>query len=224
MKELTRFDEIKKLEPFTKILFVDKEKCTLEIIAFLYADGLNDAVGTRFYACNSNKYGCPKEYYFRWLENNVYLDWTYDDYKKIEKSLKEKSILKQKLEKIKNDHWGYVKGKLVCFYVNTAAWKLEDINMHDVKYTIDDIESICINKPKFEDVKKIFPKPNKDILKKCKVHKLDGKYLNNSRDTEMCWYYNTVQYQPDKIYAVYTRYTDDAEGYCYANCVYIDDL
>jgi hypothetical protein len=223
MKELTRFDEIKKLEPFTKILFVNKEKCTLEIIAFLYADGLNDAVGTRFYACNTNKYGCPKEYYFRWLENNVYLDWTYDDYKKIEKSLKEKSILKQKLEKIKNDHWGYVKGKLVCFYVNTAAWKIEDIDMHDVKYTVDDIESICINKPKFEDVKKIFPKPNKDILQKCKTQKIDGKYLNNSQDTELCWYYNTVQYQPDKIYTVYTRYTDDAEGYCYANRVYIDD-
>lgn len=223
MKELTRFDEIKKLDPFTKILFVDKEKCTLEIIAFLYADGLNDAVGTRFYACNPNKYGSPKEYYFRWVENNVYLDLTYNDYKKIEKSLKEKSILKQKLEKIKNEHWGYVKGKLVCFYVNTAAWKLEDINMHDVKYTVDDIESICINKPKFEDVKKIFPKPAKDILKKCKTQKIDGKYLNNSQDTELRWYYNTVQYQPDKIYTVYTRYTDDAEGYCYANRVYIDD-
>ena len=188
MKELTRFDEIKKLDPFTKILFVDKEKCTLEIIAFLYADGLNDAVSTRFYACDPNKHGQPKEYNFDWLENNVYLDWAYDDYKKIEKSLKEKSVLKQKLEKIKNVHWGYVKDKLVCFYVNTAAWRLEDINMDDVKYTVDDIESICINKPKFEDVKKIFPKPDKDILKKCNVQKIDGNYLNNPQNTELRWY------------------------------------
>lgn len=223
MKELTRFDEIKKLDPFTKILFVDKEKCTLEIIAFLYADGLNDAVSTQFYACDPNKYGQPKEYHFDWLENNVYLDWEYTDYKKIEKSLKEKSILKQKLKKIQNEHWGYVGGKLVCFCVNTAAWKLEDINMHDVKYTVDDIESICINKPKFEDVKKIFPKPDKDILKKCNVQKIDGKYLNNPQNTELRWYYNTVQYKSDKIYTVYTYCTDDSEGYCYEHCVYIDD-
>jgi len=223
MVELTRFDEIKKLKPFTKILFVDEEKCTLDIIAFLYADGLNDAVGTRFYACDSNKYGHPKEYNFNWVENHVYLDWTYDDYKKIEKSLKEKSILKQKLEKIKNEHWGYVKGKLVCFYVNTAAWKLEDINMHDVKYTVDDIESICMNKPKFEDVKKMFPKPDKDILKKCYTQKIKGEYLGTSDSPEFRWYYNTVQYKPDKIYTVYTYCTDDAEGYCYEHCVYIDD-
>ena len=223
MVELTRFDEIKKLDPFTKILFVDKEKCILETIAFLYADGLNDAISTRFYACDPNKYGHPKEYYFHWVENRVYLDWTYDDYKKIEKTLKEKSILKQKLEKIKNEHWGYVKGKLVCFYVNTAAWKLEDINMHDVKYTVDDIESICINKPKFDDVKKIFPKPDKDILKKCSTHKIEGKYLNNTQDSEICWYYNTVQYKRDKIYTVYTYCTDDAEGCCYTHCVYVDD-
>lgn len=218
MKELTRFDEIKKIDAFTKILFIDKEKCKLDIIAFLYADSSNDAIGTKFYACDPYKYGAPKEYIFNWVENRVYLDWTYGDYYKIEKSLKEKSILKQKLEKIKNEHWGYVKGKLVCFYVNTAAWKLEDFNMHDAKYTIDDIESICLNKPKFEDVKKMFPKPDKDILKKCNVQKIDGEYLNNLQGTaEFRWYYNTVQYKPDKLYTVYI------DNLSYRPCIYIED-
>lgn len=223
MEELTRFDKIKKLDPFTNILFVDKEKCTMETVSFLYADRFNSAIGTKFYACDINKYGHPKEYNFNWTENSVYLDWTYDDYKKIEKSLKEKSILKEKLNKIKDEHWGYVKGKLVCFYVNTAAWKLEDVNMHDTGYTVDDIDSICINKPKFEDVKNIFPKPDKDIIKKCHIDRIDGKYLNNPQNIELRWYYDTVQYKPDKIYKVYTYCTDDAEGYCYTHCVYIDD-
>jgi hypothetical protein len=225
MKELKEFAEIKKLKPFTEILFVDKEKCTLDTMLFLYVDGSNCSTETTFYTCNTGKRGAPKERNFKWYENRVYLDWTYDEYKQIENELKEKSILQCKLRKIKDEHWGYVKGKLTCFWVNTAAWKLEDINGKDVNYTVDDIESICLNKPKFEDVKKFLPNPGKDAISGCYMEKWKGSELNNIKysSDEFRWYYVTLQYKPDKEYKVYAYCTSDAEGYCYTHYVYIDD-
>jgi hypothetical protein len=224
MKELKEFNEIKKLKPFTKILFVDKEKCKSETMLFIYADA-NPWSNTTFYACNTDKGGAPRKYDFKWYENRVYLDWTYEEQKKIETELKEKSVLQRKLKSIKDNHWGYVKGKLVCFWVNTAAWKLEDINMHDVDYTVDDIESICVNKPKFEDVKKMIPKPSKDVLDKCYTQKTYGKDISKYTEhgDEFMWYYGTLQYIPDKVYTVYSYCTDDGEGHCYTHSVYIND-
>ena len=229
MKKLEKYEDLIKLAPLSEFVLVDKKKFTVEKYKFLYAHHNNFFKDNHFYVTDHDLTK-PKELYYNWTENELYVDTTYDDIKKLKDDLENKSKKHKKYNKYKNYHWAYIKGKLTYYNIDWNEKDIKDANYNKIG-TIDDIESVLLEEPKFEDVKNMFG----TLKNYLKVHHLEdrrlgyenmsGKYIHEIHGDDSLWDpWCYMNYEPEKKYKLYYYVTDDAEGYCYTHYIYVEEL
>ena len=237
MREIRYLNDIKKLEPFTKILVVDEENRDVKEYIFLYNLHKNNYYPDEKMYLTNDKFDEPIEMYPNSLHRKCYVDYTKIEKEAIEAKIKVEREEMIKLSMYEKYHFGYVKGKIVYFDISPRWLKIRGIDGKDVDFTADDIETVFIRKPKFNELKNTLPKLAKEDKTKYINNLSEGKYryyIKNVDGKTLQWmqhdrdsrkelgYFEYVEFEPNKSYTLYCSVYDGRDE-DYHNVNYIEE-
>jgi hypothetical protein len=235
MTEIRCVNDLKDLQPFSKILIEDQENRIVKEYTFLYNLGRNQwSPQGKIYLTN-DKFEAPIEEYIGGFNKKYYINYADAEKKGLEAKVNVEHDEMVKLSIYEKYHFGFVKGKIVYFDISPRFLYIHGYDGKDVDFSVDDITSVFVRKPKFSEVKNVLPKmTNEDKDKYVKgikegkttyyIHKVDGKTLrcmqNNREDNYRFGYFKHIEFDESVNYTLYcTMYEGRDDDYHYINFI-----
>ena len=219
MTEISYVEDLKDLQPFSKILIEDQEKRTIKEYTFLYNLLRNqwDPQDTMY--LTNDKFEAPIEEYLGGFNKKYYINYTDAEKKVLEAKVNAEYAEMVKLSMYEKYHFGFVKGKIVYFDISSRFLYIHGYDGKNVDFTVDDIVSVFVRKPKFSEVKNVLPKMPKDDKDKYTkgikegektyyIRKVDGKTLkwmmqSNRDENDRFGYFKHIEFDESVNYTLY---------------------
>lgn len=227
MTEIRYAKDLKDLQPFSKILIEDQENRTIKEYTFLYNLWRNQwSPQAKMYLTN-NKFDAPVEECIGGFNKKYYINYTDAEKKELEARVNAEYDEMIKLSMYEKYHFGFVNGKIVYFDISPCFLYIHGYDGKDVDFTVDDITSVFVRKPKFSEVKNVLPKIAKDDkdkyvkgIKEGKttyyIRKVDGKTLrwmqNNREDNDIFGYFKHIEFDESANYTLYCSMYDGRDA------------